>query len=131
MLHTNISWGNLFQGDFNALTFSVLGISVVFGGLILISLYIAALPKVLALLQRDKSKKTQAQTMIKADPKDVENSDQEIMIAIALALHMDQNYGEQNQKFTWDLSEQTDRSWKNAMHADVLASSQNLPLRRL
>ncbi|MCK5882673.1 MAG: OadG family protein [Bacteriovoracaceae bacterium] len=127
----NISWDNLFIGDFNALTFSILGVSVVFSGLILISLYIAVLPKVLAFFEIDHSKKNANSGMVNADPKEAESNDEEIMIAIALAIHMDQTYGEQNQKFTWDENAPSDRSWKQAMHGEVLASRQNLPLRRL
>lgn len=129
--HLNISFDNLFVGDFNAIAFSILGITIVFCGLALISLIIAVLPKALALIEKDNSKKDANKGMVKADPKDLENSDEELMIAIALAIHMDQSFSEDNQKFTWDTSVPHDSSWKNAMHADVLSSRQNLPLRRL
>ena len=129
--HLNISWDNLFLENFNALSFSLLGITIVFCGLALISLIIAVLPKALALVEKDYSKKDANKGMVNADPKDLENSEEELMIAIALAIHMDQSFSEENQKFTWDTSVPHDPSWKNAMHADVLSSRQNIPLRRL
>ena len=44
---SNISLDNLFNHGFNAIQFSIMGMLIVFGGLSIISIYIALLPKIL------------------------------------------------------------------------------------
>ena len=44
---SHISLDNLFNHGFNAIQFSIMGMLIVFGGLSIISIYIALLPKIL------------------------------------------------------------------------------------
>ena len=46
---SNITWDNLFNHGFNAVQFSIMGMLIVFGGLSIISIYIALLPKILGI----------------------------------------------------------------------------------
>ena len=46
---SNISWANLFENGHNFLSFSIMGMLIVFSGLTIISIYIVLLPKILNL----------------------------------------------------------------------------------
>jgi Na+-transporting methylmalonyl-CoA/oxaloacetate decarboxylase gamma subunit len=126
----NISFSNVFMGDFNAITFSLLGMGIVFAGLLTISLYIAGLPYVLNFIFKKPSKVGVA---VKGDRKEIEKqeSDIEVLIAIATAIHLEQNFAEDNQKITWaDNHHEQDSGWQQTGLAARLAQRQNMSLRR-
>ncbi len=54
---SNISLDNLFNHGFNAIQFSIMGMLIVFGGLSIISIYIALLPKILGVPGQLKTKR--------------------------------------------------------------------------
>jgi len=108
---SHISLDNLFNHGFNAIQFSIMGMLIVFGGLSIISIYIALLPKILGVpgqlkTKRAASKKTGDESPI-AD-------ESEILLAITVALHLDQTRGGQNQKITWQRHETSDSAWRTA-----------------
>lgn len=121
------NFDNLFIGDFNALIFTVMAMGVVFIGLILVYFYLIALPLIIKLFTK-KAEVSPIGNMVKKDPRTADmNSD--MYTAIALAIHLEQSQ-ETRHAFTWDEKAPTDHSWQQALHARVLSSRQNLPLRR-
>jgi Na+-transporting methylmalonyl-CoA/oxaloacetate decarboxylase gamma subunit len=104
-----ISFSNLFTADFNAVLFSLFGMSMVFGGLVVISLYIAILPKLLALPGRLKNRKNKATDTSKNNSETV---DRDILIVIAAALHLNQNFPEEKDKITWKSHGDLESPWK-------------------
>ena len=88
-----------------------MGMLIVFGGLSIISIYIALLPKILGVPGQVKSKR-------KAGKKTVEertaDDDSELLLAISVALHLEQTRGGQNQKITWQRHNITDSAWRTA-----------------
>ncbi len=105
----HIGINNLFAGDFNALTFSIFGMLLVFSGLAIISLYIVFLPRFLHFL--DKAKRSKQVTTEK-DGQDGPLEEKEILIAIAVAFHLDQNFPEENQRITWKSHGDVDSLWQ-------------------
>ena len=104
----NISLSNLYIGDFNALAFSLTGMSVIFSGLVIISLYIVVLPTILRLLE---GKKAAVQIPEEEQGQDI-FAEKELLLAIATALHLDQNFPEENQKITWKSHGDVDSPWQ-------------------
>lgn len=104
-----ISFSNLYSADFDAVLFSLFGMSMVFGGLVVISLYIAILPKLLALPGRIKNWKNKNTDTSK---KNSETVDQDILIVIAAALHLNQNFPEEQDKITWKSHGDLESPWK-------------------
>lgn len=86
----NFSWQNVIDG--NGIGITITGMLIVFSGLLLISLFIAALPRVLAL--KDGKPEIAKQPELVAEPG--ESSDGEIMAVIALVLHIEteRSFGE-------------------------------------
>jgi len=115
---SHISLDNLFNHGFNAIQFSIMGMLIVFGGLSIISIYIILLPKILGLPGYIKSKKD-------AEKEGEEESgaadDSELLLAITIALHLDQTRGGQNQKITWPRHDTTDSAWRTAGRIRALA----------
>ena len=106
-----ISLDNLVTADFNAITFSLLGMGLVFSGLLIISLYIILLPKILripsvSLPQKD----TTAQQ--RTDHKDQQGQQQEILLAIATALYLHQDFPEEQERITFKSHGDLDSPWK-------------------
>lgn len=101
----NISFSNLISPEFNAVIFSIFGITMVFAGLVVISIYITLLPKILALPARFKRKKTKV-TEVNGAP------EQDILLAIAVALHLRQEFPAENEKITWKSHGDIDSPWK-------------------
>ena len=118
---------NLFQGDFNALIFTAMAMSVVFIGLVLVYLYLITLPVVFKLFEK-KAEVNPVGNMIKKDPRSAD-LDSDLYTAIALAIHLEQSQ-ETRHAFTWDTKAPNDHSWQQAMHSRVISSRQALPLRR-
>lgn len=103
-----IDFSNLTNGGLDTIQFSVIGMIVVFAGLTLIAVYIALLPKMLTVF--DKLRK-------KADlPKSSGDDaiDDEILLAIATAVHLHQFSSEDNRKITWERHEIWDSSWQRS-----------------
>ncbi len=85
---------NLFTPELNALTFGIVGLSIVFFGLIIISLYIKLLPFVLKLIYKDKTTDSDIKTTTQDD---TDNQ----LLAIATAYHLNSAGNLLNQKITW------------------------------
>jgi len=99
---------NLFIGDFNAVTFSIIGMLVVFAGLTIISLYIVCLPWLLKGLGKKPARPEAADQAAKQQDMEQEK---EILIAIATAFYLDQNFPEENQKITWKSHGDVESPW--------------------
>jgi len=108
---SNISLDNLFNHGFNAIQFSIMGMLIVFGGLSIISIYIALLPKILGVPGQLKTKRAASKKTGDENPIADES---EILLAITVALHLDQTRGGQNQKITWQRHETSDSAWRTA-----------------
>jgi len=108
---SNISLDNLFNHGFNAIQFSIMGMLIVFGGLSIISIYIALLPKILGVPGQVKSKRKAGKRAVEERTAD---DDSELLLAIAVALHLEQTRGGQNQKITWQRHNITDSAWRTA-----------------
>jgi len=76
-----MNFDSLITDNFNAFTLALLGMSVVFTGLTIVALYIAALPKILGLFER-KTKIAEVTEVIEAQD--------EIVVAVATAFHIHQ-----------------------------------------
>ena len=124
----HISFANLFQNGNNYITFSIMGMLIVYAGLSFISIYISLLPKILnlpqALRSRQKSKK-EAYNVESIDAKEPE-----LLLAIAVALHLDQAGGSNYEKITWNRHEDHESAWLTASRMRGLAVRSHLPDRR-
>ncbi|MBU0681395.1 MAG: OadG family protein [Proteobacteria bacterium] len=100
-----ISFTNLITPEFNAVIFSVFGMAMVFAGLIVISIYIALLPKILTLPAKLKKKTGKVNG-------EIASTEQEILLAIAVALHLQKDFPEENEKITWKSHGDMDSPWK-------------------
>ncbi|MBU0966105.1 MAG: OadG family protein [Proteobacteria bacterium] len=100
---------NLFAGDFNAVTFSIIGMLLVFVGLIIISLYIVSLPWLLKRLGKRPARPTDAADKL-AEQQTIDQ-EKEILMAIATAFYLDQNFPEENQKITWKSHGDVESPW--------------------
>lgn len=121
----HIGLANLFENGHNYITFSIMGMLIVFTGLSLISIYITLLPKILNLQQQLKAGK-------KADPEaeTADVKDSELLLAIAVALHLDQTGGSSCEKITWKRYEDRESAWLTAGRMRGLAVRSHLPDRR-
>ncbi|MEN8256383.1 MAG: OadG family protein [Thermodesulfobacteriota bacterium] len=100
-----ISFDNLITPEFNAVFFSIFGMIMVFAGLFVISIYIAVLPKLLALPSRLKKRAVK-------NKEESEPVEKDILLAIAVALHLQQDFPEENEKITWKSHGDLDSPWK-------------------
>ncbi len=121
MSFTQMGLQNLNQPGFDAVQFSLMGMGLVFGGLLIIALYITLLPKLLRLTS-PKPVSTKAVTP--------QNSDQEveILLAIATALHMHNNFPDGDERITWKSHGDMDSPWlvsgrMNGLNSRKLANS--------
>ena len=105
-----------------------MGMLIVFAGLTFISLYITLLPKILdlpgLLITRKKEKKEEAEAE-KAGTKD-----SELLLAIAVAMHLEQTGGNTYAKITWKRETNNQSSWLTAGRMRGLAVRSHLPDRR-
>jgi len=101
---------NLFAGDFNAVTFSIIGILLVFVGLIIISLYIVSLPWLLKRLDNKRTSISAESADKVAEQQDIAQ-EKELLLAIATAFYLDQNFPEENQKITWKSHGDVESPW--------------------
>ena len=124
----HISFANLFENGHNYITFSLMGMLIVFAGLSFISIYIALLPKILNLpqtLQAGRKSKQEEQEIEPVGPKE-----SELLLAIAVALHLDQTSGSNYEKITWKRYEDRESAWLTASRMRGLAVRSHLPDRR-
>ena len=121
----HISFNNLFADGHNYITFSIMGMLIVFAGLSFISLYISLLPKILDLPKLIKAKKKEKTTTETSDEKD-----SELLLAIAVALHLDQTGCGNYEKITWKRHEDHVSSWLTAGRMRGLAVRSHLPDRK-
>lgn len=104
-----ISFANLVTPEFDAIVFSAFGMAMVFGGLIFISVYIALLPRLLALPAKlKKRKKAGCAATVSSSC----CSEQEVLLAIAIAFHLHRDFPEENEKITWKSHGDLDSPWK-------------------
>ena len=118
----HISFNNLFANGHNYITFSIMGMLIVFAGLTFISLYITLLPKILDLPDLIKTGKTATELTA--------TKDSETLLAIAVALHLEQTGGRNYAKITWKRHEDHVSSWLTAGRMRGLAVRSHLPDRR-
>ena len=117
----HISFSNLFENGHNYITFSIMGMLIVFCGLSIISIYIVLLPKILNL---------PALVKIKKETESLPAQDPELMLAITVALHLEQTGGRNYAKITWKRHEDQASSWLTAGRMRGLAVRSHLPDRR-
>ena len=127
----NVGLKNLQIEGFDPIAFSALGMTIVFCGLVIISLYIFFLPKLLDFASQCKKKITAKKKIDKnLDKRDAASKENEILIAIAAAFHLDQNFPEEDQKLTW-LSHGLDESaWQASGIAYGVSRRHNLHITR-
>jgi Na+-transporting methylmalonyl-CoA/oxaloacetate decarboxylase gamma subunit len=126
---SNINSANLFQNGHNFISFSIMGMLIVFAGLSIISIYIVLLPKILglpgmlAVKKEIKKKKKEEVEFISAE-------DSELLLAITVALHLDQTSSGSFQKITWKRNSAHESAWLTAGRVRSLAVRSHLPDRR-
>ena len=123
----HIGLANLFENGHNYITFSIMGMLIVFSGLAFISIYITLLPKILNLpnIKADRKEKKEKAAAGLTDAKD-----SELLLAIAVALHLDQTGSGNYEKITWKRHEDSVSSWLTAGRMRGLAVRSHLPDRR-
>ena len=124
----HISFTNLFENGHNYITFSIMGMLIVFAGLSFISIYIALLPKILnlsKLLKAGRKSKKEEDEVEAEDTKDLE-----LLLAVAVALHLDQTSSSNYEKITWKRYEDRESAWLSAGRMRGLAMRSHLPDRR-
>ncbi len=124
----HMSFANLFHNGHNYITFSIMGMLIVFAGLSFISIYIILLSKILnppAILKPggNSPKEPPGVETISAD-------ESELLLAIAVALHLDQTGGGSGEKITWPRHENRESPWLTAGRMRGLAVRSHLPDRR-
>ena len=104
----NISLGHLTDNGFDAIQFSLMGMTIVFAGLVVIATYIVLLPKLLDVISSlRKQQKTQ-------QPKQDETCENEleILLAISAATHLHLNFPEGNERITWKSHGELESPWQ-------------------
>jgi len=121
----HISFANLFANGHNYITFSIMGMLIVFAGLSFISIYITFLPKILDLPQKLKA----AKKAEKEEPgfESTDTQDSELLLAIAVALHLDQTSGSNFETITWKRYVEQESAWLIAGRMRGLAVRSHLP----
>ncbi len=121
MSFTNIGLHNILRPDFNALQFSLMGMGLVFAGLLIIALYIVLLPKLLQLGARKNLKALDS-------PAANKDEEEEILLAIATALHLHNNFPDGDEKITWKSHGDMESPWQASGRMHSL-NSRKLPNR--
>ncbi len=104
MTFTNIGLHNLTKPGLDALQFSLMGMGLVFSGLLIIAIYITLLPRLLKLCQ---SKPLQDKTSEAAKSE----KEEEILLAIATALHLHNNFPDGDERITWKSHGDMESPW--------------------
>nr|WP_320050559.1 OadG family protein [uncultured Desulfuromonas sp.] len=108
MIHFDLN--NIFLGD--GITTTIIGMTIVFCGLLLISLFIRLLPKVLSALDRLSAPR---QELAKQPSTDRVASEEEIHAAISMAIHMElERYGGDLQRITISRHSAPGSFWNSA-----------------
>jgi Na+-transporting methylmalonyl-CoA/oxaloacetate decarboxylase gamma subunit len=121
----HISIANLFENGHNYIIFSIMGMLIVFAGLSFISIYIALLPKILALPQKLMAGKKENKAV--PEIKSVDAKDSELLLAITVALHLDLGSSSSFEKITWKRYEDRESAWLTAGRIRSLAVRSHLP----
>jgi Na+-transporting methylmalonyl-CoA/oxaloacetate decarboxylase gamma subunit len=124
----HISFANLFQNGNNYITFSIMGMLIVYAGLSFISIYISLLPKILNLPQALRSRKKSKKEAYNGES--IDAKEPELLLAIAVALHLDKAGGSNYEKITWNRHEDHESAWLTASRMRGLAVRSHLPDRR-
>ena len=124
----HISFANLFENGHNFITFSIMGMLIVFIGLSIISIYIALLPKIINLLQILQKEKGEIKEDRKVEMADT--SESELLLAIAIALHLEQTGGTSFERITWKRHEDRESAWLTTGRMRGLTLRGHLPERR-
>ncbi len=103
-----IDFSNLTRTDLDVVQFSIIGMSVVFGGLTVIAMYIAFLPRMLSFFEKLRKKSTRPK------PANKDELDNETLLAIATAVHLHEFSADDNRKITWERHQIWDSSWQRA-----------------
>lgn len=102
---SHISLSNLYQNGLDAISFSLLGMLFVFVGLIIIATYIMLLPKLIKIIKKKP-------TQLTADAHTVDgNREKEVLLAIATAFHLNQNFPEGSERITWKSHGDMESPW--------------------
>lgn len=128
----NIGVENIVTDNLNGYLFSLMGMLIVFIGLVLICCYIIVLPHFLAFAKKRKDKlREKARRQIKKakeayrdpQPKVVPEEDDisEVLVAIATALHLEHSFLGDNQKYTWK-EDSKESNWKIASQVNHQSS---------
>lgn len=104
MTFTNIGLHNLNQPGFDALQFSLMGMGLVFGGLLIIAIYITLLPRLLK-LGRPKPQQ------LKGKKATDSGEEEEVLLAIATALHLHNNFPDGDERITWKSHGDMESPW--------------------
>ena len=111
---------------FNAMLFSAVGMLIVFGGLTLIAVYIALLPKMLAGFSKLKKKASLSAARSRKRQEREGDIDDETLIAIVTALHLYQFSADDNRKITWKRHLEWDSSWQRAGRFEAMNHQGNI-----
>ena len=123
---SNINSANLFQNGQNFISFSIMGMMIVFVGLSIISIYIVLLPKILNLPKMFAAKK-KIKKKKKEEIKFLSEQDSELLLAITVALHLDQTSSGSFQKITWKRDSAQESAWLTAGRVRSQAVRSHLP----
>lgn len=104
MTFSNIGLHNILQPGFNGLQFSLMGMALVFAGLLIIAIYILLLPKLLSI---------GAPKLEKCTGKEVKDQqhEEEILLAIATALHLHNDFPQGEDRITWKSHGDMESPW--------------------
>lgn len=106
---SNMGVHNFHQAGFDAVTFSLIGMAIVFSGLTIIAMYIVFLPKLLTFSLR--KKKIEQAAVIPVSEADKGKYELEILLAVASAFHLHQNFPEGSERITWKSHGSMESSW--------------------
>jgi Na+-transporting methylmalonyl-CoA/oxaloacetate decarboxylase gamma subunit len=127
----HISFANLFANGNNYIVFSIMGMLIVFAGLSFISIYITLLLKLLKLPEKLKSEHHKKKVVKSAPEEGISGvKESELLLAIAVALHLEQTNFSSDEKITWKRDEDRESPWLTAGRMSGLAVRSHLPDRR-
>lgn len=110
MVFDKFNIDNLNQAGFDAIQFSLMGMAIVFAGLVIIAIYIVVLPRLLQLFATLRKRKTSSkEKIVKEESK---SNELEILLAIATATHLHINFPEGNEQITWKSHGDIESPWQ-------------------
>jgi len=121
----NAGWHNLFENGHNFINFSMMGMLIVFIGLSVITIYILLLPRILDLPARFRAGKGNESAGGEAGSGSA--MDPELLLAIAVALHLEQTHTGSFEKITWQRTGEADSPWLTAGRMRSLEIRSHLP----